>query len=171
MGFNFLIGEESRREGINYNYREAVRAIVIKGSSILMMHNCKGDYKLPGGGVEPGESYESALFREVEEETGYAVINIIEELGTTVERRLDVYEQNKGFEMISTYYSCNISDEYVGRNLTEHEKILELEAEWVDIEYALLKNTMILQSQQEINPWVIREVRVLQKLYEQTLNL
>ena len=52
--------------------RPSVRGIVIKDGKILMIHSLKYDYyKLPGGGIEKGESYEEALIREVNEESGY----------------------------------------------------------------------------------------------------
>jgi ADP-ribose pyrophosphatase YjhB (NUDIX family) len=52
--------------------RRAVRAIIINDDRLLVMHRNKfGDEydTLPGGNVEPGESLEEALKREVEEET------------------------------------------------------------------------------------------------------
>ena len=54
--------------------RPSVRGIIIKDGKILMIHSLKYDYyKLPGGGIEKGESYEEALIREVSEESGYVL--------------------------------------------------------------------------------------------------
>ena len=54
--------------------RPSVRGIIIKDGRIAMMHSCRYDYyKLPGGGIEPGESLEETLVREVQEESGLVV--------------------------------------------------------------------------------------------------
>ena len=54
--------------------RPSVRGIIIKDGKVAMMHSLKYDYyKLPGGGMEPGESYEETLMREVQEESGLIV--------------------------------------------------------------------------------------------------
>ena len=58
--------------------RTSVRAIVVKDDTLLVMHrNKKGKeyYALIGGGVDPGESLEEALHRELEEEACIAVSN------------------------------------------------------------------------------------------------
>lgn len=55
--------------------RPSVRGIIIQGGKILMVHSIKYDYyKFPGGGIEPGETLEAALCREVAEESGMAVL-------------------------------------------------------------------------------------------------
>ena len=54
--------------------RPSVRGIIIRNGRIAMMHSCRYDYyKLPGGGIEPGESLEETLVREVQEESGLVV--------------------------------------------------------------------------------------------------
>ena len=57
--------------------------IVIRDGKIAMMHSRKYDYyKLPGGGIEPGETLEETLIREVREESGLVVkIETIKEFG------------------------------------------------------------------------------------------
>lgn len=58
--------------------RKAVRAVVIYQDKLLVMHRNKFGTQydtLPGGRVEPGESYEQALLRELDEETTVQVAN------------------------------------------------------------------------------------------------
>ena len=58
--------------------RKAVRAIVIKDDALLTMHRNKfGEeyYTLVGGGIDVGETAESALYREVDEETSLKIAN------------------------------------------------------------------------------------------------
>jgi ADP-ribose pyrophosphatase YjhB (NUDIX family) len=56
--------------------RKAVRAVVVHDGNLLVIHRNKFGqeyYTLPGGGIDPGESAEQALMREMEEETGIRV--------------------------------------------------------------------------------------------------
>lgn len=65
--------------------RRAVRAIVIKDGHLLVMHRNKFGleyYTLLGGGIDPGETQEQALVRELREESGVEIANprlVIEE--------------------------------------------------------------------------------------------
>lgn len=67
---------------------KAVRAIVVKDDSLLVMHRNKFGheyYALVGGGIDFGETAEQSLKREITEETGLVVKNprlmFIEEAG------------------------------------------------------------------------------------------
>lgn len=71
-----------------FNLRTAARLVLVdKDGRIPLLFVGTGLYhKLPGGGVEPGETPEEAAAREALEETGYE-IEIMERLGTVVELR------------------------------------------------------------------------------------
>ena len=92
-------------------YREAVRAVIIKEEKILLIYSEKnGDYKLPGGGVEEGETYEEALIREVEEEAGYRVL-VKNEILQVMEYDEGQFDDCDVFQMLSIYYKCEILEE------------------------------------------------------------
>lgn len=78
----------SEGEAATYTLREASRAIAIdKDNNLAILHVQKARYyKLPGGGIEEGESREEALFRECLEEIG-STVTIITELGKVIEYR------------------------------------------------------------------------------------
>ena len=61
-----------------------VGAVVLDGDRVLLIKRghepLKGQWSLPGGGVELGETLEAAIVREVKEETGLAI-----EVGPMVE--------------------------------------------------------------------------------------
>ncbi len=62
-------------------HRSAVRLVVLdEHDQILLFHTREPDYpelgmwwELPGGGIDPGESYVEAAVRELREETGFVV--------------------------------------------------------------------------------------------------
>lgn len=57
----------------------AVGALIFNSDGRLFLmksHKWRGKYVIPGGHIEPGESAEAALKREVKEETGLSVFNI-----------------------------------------------------------------------------------------------
>lgn len=71
-----------------YKVREAARAIVLDDDgrvALLWMELYQG-HKLPGGGIDPGESIKQALERELLEEIGCRA-EIVSELGNVVEYR------------------------------------------------------------------------------------
>jgi 8-oxo-dGTP diphosphatase len=58
--------------------RKAVRAIVVRDGQALLMHRNKFGreyYTLLGGGMQPGESPEQALSRELLEESGFQLLS------------------------------------------------------------------------------------------------
>ncbi|KAK5993556.1 hypothetical protein PT974_06990 [Cladobotryum mycophilum] len=83
----------TRDTAINYTRREAVRAVVVNawGHIAILYSRRDNYYKLPGGGIEPGENHHAAVEREVKEETGALVrvfdvgcVAIIEEFRDTL---------------------------------------------------------------------------------------
>ena len=113
--------------------RAASRAILMNNGKIALMNVTKHSYhKLPGGGVEKGESIEEALLREMKEETG-CKIKIIAELGKIIEHRTHL-------GIIQTSY-CYLA-EVVKKGKPEFDKG-ELSAgyklEWVKIDEAIKK--------------------------------
>jgi len=77
--------EEERK---TFRHRQATRAVVFdKEKNIaLLFVSKKSFYKLPGGGIEPGESIENALHRECIEEIG-TKIEVTGEVGSVIEYR------------------------------------------------------------------------------------
>lgn len=54
-------------------YITSVRAVVFKGEDVLVIHDATGAYLVPGGRRKPGETLEETVRRELLEETGWAV--------------------------------------------------------------------------------------------------
>ncbi len=149
----------------NINFREAVRAIIIKDDKILMVHSRNKDYKFPGGGIKKDEGYIEALKREVEEETGYACSKISEQVGIVTEKSKDRYVNNKVFKMVSYYYFAQVLDARRPQKLDPYEAQLKFEPEWVNINYAINNNDKIISLGIEpIANWIFRETYVLKEI-------
>ncbi|MCC6711101.1 MAG: NUDIX domain-containing protein, partial [Candidatus Pacebacteria bacterium] len=80
--------QTTEQESKTYQIREAVRAIVIdEQNNLAILHVTNYQYyKLPGGGINPGENKLTALKRECLEEIG-CEIEITAELGKIIEYR------------------------------------------------------------------------------------
>lgn len=166
MIFNEIIETGLCEKNIKTFHREAVRAVIIRGNTILMIYTNKGDYKFPGGGIEDGETHQDAVIREVLEETGYVAEGANELIGIMVERRPEKTDRDSVFEMTSYYYLSNVSDRQVNQKLDEYEAELEFKPTWISIEEAILENQRVLNNNQtqNINIWVERELFALEKL-------
>lgn len=114
--------------------REAARAIVSDSEGkIALMHvtnrNC---YKLPGGGIDKGETKEEALKRECLEEIGCNV-EIIGEVGEVQEYRGGEFKMK---QMSYCYLTKLVGDK--GENNLEADEIEDgFQVMWVNIEEAV----------------------------------
>jgi 8-oxo-dGTP pyrophosphatase MutT (NUDIX family) len=75
--------------------RLAVRGVILDGDLMGIMHVEKHDcYLFPGGQVEPGESLEEGLIRELEEESGY-LTEIVEHLTQVIYEEDEMIHHNE----------------------------------------------------------------------------
>jgi 8-oxo-dGTP diphosphatase len=78
------LADEARQEGVQ---RLIVGAVISSGRDVLLLKRPQDDFmggihELPSGNVEPGETLDTALRREVKEETGLDVKAITGYLGS-----------------------------------------------------------------------------------------
>lgn len=63
-------------------YRVAIRVLIIQNDRVLLVKEASDDWwALPGGGVDHGETVESTLVREIEEELGVPAKAITSDFG------------------------------------------------------------------------------------------
>ncbi len=122
---------------VEYQPRTAARAILKKGNQIGLLHVTKKKYyKLPGGGVDEGETIQQGLKREVKEELG-CTFNLLREVGEIIEHR-------SHFGLVQTSHCFLGEVEEVGEpDFTEKEIENGFEIVWVTLDEAieLVKNS------------------------------
>jgi len=170
-----LLGEIYHDDGLDLTgrtvTRRAVRAIILRDREMLMIHSpVNGDYKFPGGGVEPSKTDEEALAREVLEECGTDVNEVGKAYGEMVSYRAAREEGADIFKMTSRNYRCTIHDRAFGeQQLDRYEEALEFRPVWVDIRDAVQKNEILLASPGPPR-WTKRETFVLDHLITHSIH-
>jgi 8-oxo-dGTP pyrophosphatase MutT (NUDIX family) len=146
--------------------RVAVRGVLLRAGALLMLRSRHGDLKFPGGGVEPGESHETALCRELAEECGIGAVSPGEHLLTIIEYAPSTREPGSVFTMMSHYLCCTSEGTPSGQQrLDAYEAELRLTPLWIDPAEALRRNEYCLATGVDVScPWLRREILALQHL-------
>jgi len=146
--------------------RDAVRAVISQNNKYLLIYSSqKGDYKFPGGGVEPGESFNQALEREVLEESGYRITEIGTQIALISEFSESREEELDYFQMDSHYFHCTIDlGEKLELNLDKYELDLNFEPLWISLEEAISANKKVMNGRAESPSWTERETFFLEYL-------
>jgi 8-oxo-dGTP pyrophosphatase MutT (NUDIX family) len=147
--------------------RTAVRGVLLRGRELLLLASRHGDYKFPGGGVEPGESYPAALRREFREECGLVDVTIGAGLGSTIEEVPAIEPAYDVFRMTSHYFRCSGGACGGSRELEAYEAELELVPRWVMVDEALAANQAVRSGGVGVMRWLVREIAVLEWLAAQ----
>lgn len=112
--------DKSEVDAAGFYERSAARAVLLndKGQTHLLHVTKHGYHKLPGGGIDEGESPEQALKRELLEEVGCHA-EITAELGTILEYR--TYDDGTGLKQTSYSYVAQQIGEQQEAALEEDE--------------------------------------------------
>jgi 8-oxo-dGTP diphosphatase len=109
------------------NYR--VTGVVIRDGKLLLIHRLRDGHEywvFPGGGVEEGEDFDTALKREMLEETGLNLVSY---------QRLFDQPENEGIRCI--FYFCELDPgqpRLGGPELEAHSPTNQFHLEWVILE-------------------------------------
>jgi len=122
--------------------RPGAYAVILKNDMLLAIEKPDG-YFLPGGGIDPGETKEIALLREIFEETGHQG-KIISYLGVA-----NQYVQSHKYGAINKkchYFICEVDTNYQERPLEEDDVPV-----WVPTSKYLAK------SPQKSHTWAVKK--------------
>ena len=147
--------------------RTAVRGVLFRGRELLLLASRHGDYKFPGGGVEPGESHADALRREFREECGVVDITLGPGFGSTIEEVPAAESAYDVFRMTSHYFRCSGGAAGGTRQLEGYEAELQLVPRWVTVNEALTANQAVQAGGVGMMRWLVRETAVLEWLASQ----
>ena len=163
MKLLLTLDEKNYTEEMPVYEKQVARAVIVRDGRIAMQRCRKGEYKIPGGGVEPGESRRITLIREVREETGLLVKpETIVEIGEILELREDVFDKGKKYVCHTYYYQCGVESETVEPELTECELAKGYEPVWELPEVIVTENRRI----QEGKHWRQRDTVFLARVLD-----
>lgn len=147
--------------------RVAARGIILKGDKILLTHGSfYNDYKIPGGGIDQGETIIDALIREVHEETGYNLVkDSIIPFGYYEEKRKGIKEE-KIFHQYSSYFFCDVTDFVDEPEPTESEIRLGYKPLWININDAIIANSKLTELCYP-GTWINRERIILEMVVKE----
>jgi 8-oxo-dGTP diphosphatase len=151
--------------GTEYELRKSARVILRKSDSTIAIQYLQNHFlhKLPGGGVEPGESIEDAAVREAREEVG-CDIRLISRVGVVIEYR-------KEHELLHISY-CYTADVVGGIGTTELEQAEKDEGMitvWLSPEDAIKKMELDAPNTYQ-GPFITQRELAFLKEYSKTTN-
>lgn len=160
------------------NYRFCVRCILLNDAGMIgLVESTKYHYyQILGGGIDPGETIEVALRREVREEMGYE-INQFQPLGYFYEKKEGELNSRPSNRNITFVYSATPGKE-VGTNYTDEEINEGFTPTWKSLDFAIDFKEKHLRELAENDPEnyggafvTLRDLKILEFFRDRQSNL
>lgn len=150
--------------GDQYELRKSARGLLLnEAGAIAVQYLAKYDYhKLPGGGVDPGETIEAALRREIMEEVGCAITDITP-LGLVIE-----YRNKYNLLHLSYGFAMQVAGELNPTALEPAEVAEGMETHWLQPAEALQKMQAAKPDRYEGAFQLAREIAIVEAYLERT---
>jgi 8-oxo-dGTP pyrophosphatase MutT (NUDIX family) len=141
----------------------SVRGVIVRDGKIATQMGAAGDYKILGGGVEPGEDFSDALLREVQEESGLLIKKeTIREVGEILEMREDIFTKGLKYVCHSCFYLCDAREELGETHMTESEIAKGYHLVWATPEEIIAGNRAFMDE-----PWIRRDTEFIEMIREE----
>jgi 8-oxo-dGTP pyrophosphatase MutT (NUDIX family) len=141
----------------------SVRGVIVRDGKIATQMGAAGDYKILGGGVEPGEDFSDALLREVQEESGLLIKKeTIREVGEILEMREDIFTRGLKYVCHSCFYLCDAREELGETHMTESEIAKGYHLVWATPEEIITGNRAFMDE-----PWIRRDTDFIKMIQEE----
>lgn len=166
-----LYNEDNIKENEIDEIVTRVKVFLMNDKDELLIANSAGGCQLPGGHQENGEDLETAVVREVQEETGIVLdkTEIIESF-YTIKHFTRNYKQsglNRCSEMIYFFVRTNKEPDLNNINLTDNEKNNNFAIDKVKLEnFDEYINSFINNMQSEINVIIAKEILAAFKVFK-----
>lgn len=108
-----------------YRFPVSVKGVVLIGSQVVLLKNERNEWELPGGKLEPGESPEICVVREIEEE-----LSIKARLGPLVDAW--VYNIAAGVDVFIVAYGCLVEGNPAIVCSSEHKEARLFDLDQID---------------------------------------
>ena len=163
MEILFTLDEKDYTDNMPVFEKWAVRGIICKNGKYAMQCGRSGKYKIPGGGVEKGETLMETLIREVREEVGLVVIeSSAKEIGEVLEVREDLKQPGQKYINHSYYYFCDVEDVELEPQMTESEIREGFQLKWATLDEIIETNNNMT-----VGKPIMRDTQFLMWLSEQ----
>ncbi len=133
MGAATDLSDQAR--GLETRIRVTAIGLFVDAGCVLVLHQMTGSepncWDLPGGGVDPGESLEEALRREVWEETGIREFRIKRLLG--ISERFYSKGERKQHHALHIMYDCELDQRPTELTCSDPEEVGPKGIQWISL--------------------------------------